>query len=304
MATASHGSTSSTGTGTGRGNDTTTMVNPATDKSLSASERKRHREKQRRNKLNHGLDELATLLFSIDPSLKTFSEAPSATATAGGDGSDWPGTAALAKESGQTITNRVELINCTLKVMKQLHKENEDRKQILGALAKAGFNIPHVESSFVQNTKMDRGSLPHGLLAAQDLMGVGGMAPGTVRVDPSGRPIVGASGQLRHQQATQQAHVQQHLQALRQQLQPRVPSGIDLATMLASQQQLHNQNQKHQSSGGMAMSSDGQASMGNAATGDTFSVCISYFHMVHSPGSSCPSVFHLSYHERDDMRLP
>ena len=118
------------------------------DRFLSASERKRNREKERRNKLNHGLDELATLLFSIDPSLQTYGDAPSS------PGSSWATNTPLPKEGAHTITNRVELINCTLKVLKQLHHENEERKQILNDLAKGGMvTIPHVDSAFVRSKK-------------------------------------------------------------------------------------------------------------------------------------------------------
>jgi len=122
------------------------------EKHLSASERKRNREKQRRNKLNQGLDELASLLYKIDPSLQTYSEAPPShlSSSQGGWPMDFP-----PKDGSQTITNRVELINCALKMLKQLHRENEQRKKFLEDLAKAGLiSLAHIDAALSNKPTM------------------------------------------------------------------------------------------------------------------------------------------------------
>jgi hypothetical protein len=75
---------------------------PADLAQMSRSERKRHREKKRRNKVNAGFDDLKALLVRIDPEMNDSEE-----------------------------LNRVDLIARAVAVMKQLFEENESIKRQL-----------------------------------------------------------------------------------------------------------------------------------------------------------------------------
>ncbi len=89
------------------------------------SERKRIREKQRRYDLSNAFDELATFVVQVDPE---------------------PGDAALLegkkkrKKSGEDSSGltRLDLIDRALKLMKRLHKENEERKRIVMSMEGRG----------------------------------------------------------------------------------------------------------------------------------------------------------------------
>lgn len=85
------------------------------------SEKKRHREKIRRSELNLGLDALASLLYTIEPSLKQTGAGPSV----------YPGKRKAGEAPGESqtaISNRVDLINCAVEILKRIHGENESRK--------------------------------------------------------------------------------------------------------------------------------------------------------------------------------
>lgn len=90
------------------------------------SERKRQREKQRRLDLSNALDELAAFVVQVDPE---------------------PGDADLEmkkkrKKSGEAEDSsgitRLDLIGRALKLMKRLHKENEERKRIIMSMQDRG----------------------------------------------------------------------------------------------------------------------------------------------------------------------
>ena len=90
------------------------------------SERKRQREKQRRLDLSNALDELAAFVIQVDPE---------------------PGDADLEmkkkrKKSGEAEDSsgitRLDLIGRALKLMKRLHKENEERKRIIVNMQERG----------------------------------------------------------------------------------------------------------------------------------------------------------------------
>ncbi len=89
------------------------------------SERKRKREKQRRTDLSNAFDELAAFVVQVDPE---------------------PGDADLEgkkkrKKSGEEDSSgitRLDLIGRALKLMKRLHKENEERKRIITTMQDRG----------------------------------------------------------------------------------------------------------------------------------------------------------------------
>ena len=91
---------------------------------MSRSERKRHREKKRRNDVNKGFDELMNLLIEIDPETRT--EAEDRTRKG-----QWKGPSGVQEES---VLSRVDLISRTVEVLRRVHAENEERKQIISRL--------------------------------------------------------------------------------------------------------------------------------------------------------------------------
>lgn len=76
---------------------------------MSRSERKRHREKKRRSKVNAGFDDLKELLHQIDPS--------------------------MAQQ--QEEMNRVDLIGKSVDMLRKLFEENEKNKMVLTNLTQA-----------------------------------------------------------------------------------------------------------------------------------------------------------------------
>ena len=82
---------------------------------LSRTEKKRNREQQRRHEVNEGFDGLIDLLRRIEPKFRTGSRKP--TFSAGADIDE------------HTITNRVDLLDYTMKLLQHLHDENEIKKE-------------------------------------------------------------------------------------------------------------------------------------------------------------------------------
>lgn len=81
---------------------------------LSRTEKKRNREQQRRHEVNEGFDSLIDLLRRIEPKFRT--------------GSRKPAFSAGADMDEHTITNRVDLLDYTMKLLQSLHDDNETKK--------------------------------------------------------------------------------------------------------------------------------------------------------------------------------
>lgn len=90
----------------------------------TAAAQKRDREKRRRGELNETLDDLSELVFEIDPSLM------SGRAEVVGMQADKLVTSARKN----TITNRTELIQCTVRLLTRLHTEIQQKDQIIAEL--------------------------------------------------------------------------------------------------------------------------------------------------------------------------
>ena len=90
----------------------------------SRSERKRHREKQRRSDVNKGLDQMMALIFLIDPQLKAEAEERARKNQGGRTASE------------NTMLSRVELINSAVATLERVHRENEERKMVIAHLAR------------------------------------------------------------------------------------------------------------------------------------------------------------------------
>jgi hypothetical protein len=87
------------------------------------SERKRQREKQRRSNLSNAFDELAAFMVQVEPeagSVEVDTKKKRKKSIDGGEDS-----------SGIT---RLDLIGRALRIMKRLHKENEERKRLVAGM--------------------------------------------------------------------------------------------------------------------------------------------------------------------------
>ena len=90
------------------------------------SERKRQREKQRRSDLSSAFDELAAFIAHVEPESGVV---------------DLDGKKKRKKSSDvedSSGVTRLELIGRALKVMKRLHRENGERKQIISTMQERG----------------------------------------------------------------------------------------------------------------------------------------------------------------------
>ena len=87
----------------------------APSRKLSRTEKKRNREQQRRHEVNEGFDSLVDLLRQIEPKFRT--------------GSRKPAFSAGADMDEHTITNRVDLLDYTMKLLQSLHDDNEKKKE-------------------------------------------------------------------------------------------------------------------------------------------------------------------------------
>jgi hypothetical protein len=88
------------------------------------SERKRQREKQRRSDLSNAFDELAAFIAHVEPES---AEDESDKKTKRRKSTDGTG------EESSGIT-RLELIGRAVRIMKRLHRENEERKRIIATM--------------------------------------------------------------------------------------------------------------------------------------------------------------------------
>jgi hypothetical protein len=88
---------------------------------MSRSERKRHREKKRRSDVNKGFDDLMALLLEIDPTVRAEAEDRARRG-------QWKGTFGAQEDN---MLSRVDLISRAVDVLRRVHRENEERKQII-----------------------------------------------------------------------------------------------------------------------------------------------------------------------------
>jgi hypothetical protein len=94
------------------------------------SERKRQREKQRRTDLSKSFDELASFIFLIEPEAGDPDVDAKKKRKKTGAGS---GAASRASDQGDEASGitRLDLIGRALRIMKRLHRENEERKRMI-----------------------------------------------------------------------------------------------------------------------------------------------------------------------------
>lgn len=102
-------------------------IDPAKLATMSRSERKRYREKKRRSDVNKGFDDLMNLLIEIDPAVRAEAEERARRG-------QWKGSLGAQEDN---LLSRVDLIGRTVKVLRRLHQENEQRKVIIGQLVQA-----------------------------------------------------------------------------------------------------------------------------------------------------------------------
>lgn len=111
----------------GNESESVPMPPPAKKSAATSAEHKRNREKQRRSELNETLDDLSELVFQIDPSLR------SGRAEVVGDEDQ----RMMSAGRKNTITNRTELIQCTVRLLKRIHAENQRKDQVIADLGQA-----------------------------------------------------------------------------------------------------------------------------------------------------------------------
>lgn len=92
----------------------------------SRSERKREKERKRRGDFNRGLDQLMSLVVTIDPELKTEVQ----------DRYRKSHTRVMSQVTPEKMFSRVDLISNTVTTLQRVHQENEERKMVIAHLAK------------------------------------------------------------------------------------------------------------------------------------------------------------------------
>jgi hypothetical protein len=121
---------------------------------MSRSERKRHREKKRRSDVNKGFDELMALLLEIEPEVRKEAEEKARRG-------QWKGSLGAHEDN---LLSRVDLIGRTVNVLRRIHNENEQRKQIIEDLTKgmaSNSYKPNEVSFFANIHRYTRLSLVH-----------------------------------------------------------------------------------------------------------------------------------------------
>lgn len=98
---------------------------------MSKSEQKCHREKKRRRDINKGFDDLTALLIEIDPKVRVETQKRTNRIQYIRKTSD--GVTELQQQE-DNVFSRVDLISRTVDVLRRVHKENEERKQIIETL--------------------------------------------------------------------------------------------------------------------------------------------------------------------------
>ena len=103
-------------------------IDPGAFAQMTRSQRKCHRERRRRSEVNKGFDDLTSLLWDIDS--KMMRTEIESRAQRGKKQSNLP--------SEDIILSRVDLINFTITLLRRLHTENEQRKEIIATLTRTG----------------------------------------------------------------------------------------------------------------------------------------------------------------------
>jgi hypothetical protein len=102
----------------------TSRDSSTTSQQLSAAEQKRDREKRRRSELNETLDDLSDLVFQIDPGLTS----GRVEGIVDMDDSD------DKVSRTNTVTNRTELIRRTVRLLKRIYTENQEKEKTISNL--------------------------------------------------------------------------------------------------------------------------------------------------------------------------
>lgn len=109
--------------------------------STARSERKRQRERKRRGELSNAFDELASFVVRMDP------EPGDADHHEMGRSKKKRGTKSSDRENCHGIS-QLDIVGRTLKLLKRLHIENEERKRILDTMR---FREGQTSSTMIEN---------------------------------------------------------------------------------------------------------------------------------------------------------
>lgn len=157
------------------------MPPPPKKSAATSAEHKRNREKQRRSELNETLDDLSELVFQIDPALRSGRAEEVAIED----------QRMMSPGRKNTITNRTELIQCTVRLLKRIHAQNQQKDKIIADLGGAQQQLSsHEQRKGDANPSPSALTIPN---AANVTVSAAGPSPGDFvgRIDPSASILVG-----------------------------------------------------------------------------------------------------------------
>ncbi len=156
------------------------MPPPPKKSAATSAEHKRNREKQRRSELNETLDDLSELVFQIDPALRS----GRAEEVAHED------QRMMSPGRKNTITNRTELIQCTVRLLKRIHAQNQQKDKIIADLGASQQLSSHEKRKGDVKPSSGALTLPK---ASNATASAAGPSPGDFvgRVDQSSSILVG-----------------------------------------------------------------------------------------------------------------
>jgi hypothetical protein len=118
---------------------------------MTRSQRKCQRERRRRSEVNKGFDDLTSLLWEVDST--TMRAEVESRAQRGKKQSNVP--------TEDILLSRVDLINFTISLIRRLHNENSQCKEIIATLTRPGPAIGRTQNLNV--TGIGNMTIPHGL---------------------------------------------------------------------------------------------------------------------------------------------
>ena len=159
----------------GSESDTAPMPPPPKKSAATSAEHKRNREKQRRSELNETLDDLSELVFQIDPALRSGRAAEEV---------GMEDQQLISAGRKNTITNRTELIQCTVRLLKRIHAQNQEKDKIIAEFGVSAHQLSHQQRKGASNATPGVRTIP---IASNATATCAGSSPEEFpgRMDPS-----------------------------------------------------------------------------------------------------------------------
>mmetsp|Transcript_27272 Transcript_27272/g.31125 ORF Transcript_27272/g.31125 Transcript_27272/m.31125 type:complete len:278 (+) Transcript_27272:47-880(+) len=95
----------------------------------SLAKQRRERERRRRTDFSETLDDLSEFIFTIDPNLKSGRSKSMLQSKSSGVNID-----STKGKLSSSVTNRQELVQCSTRLLRRLHKENQDKDKVIAEL--------------------------------------------------------------------------------------------------------------------------------------------------------------------------